>query len=230
MRSILKLSDFSATGRRTDEKKIDCRYRFNRNRSSGTRAFPSEAAGLPESVAIILVFLLPVTYFLHILEEFALPGGFAEWNKAYRPKFAQAMTSRPLQGQRHPGNCGCLVPLGVFDYVGGYSFWGFGHGMLSCLSWCSMPFTIFEVQFVQTSIVPAWRLVLCSMFLLPSLPLRTSWRRARWISFHSLSALPSDRCSSLFSIISKSAATKKRVSQARSTIGIAGQAAVISVM
>ena len=31
---------------------------------------------------------------LHITEEFFLPGGFAEWDRRYRPEFAGSITSR----------------------------------------------------------------------------------------------------------------------------------------
>jgi hypothetical protein len=31
---------------------------------------------------------------LHIVEEFFLPGGFAEWDRRYRPAFASSITSR----------------------------------------------------------------------------------------------------------------------------------------
>jgi hypothetical protein len=31
---------------------------------------------------------------LHIIEEFALPGGFAEWDRRYRPAFAASITTR----------------------------------------------------------------------------------------------------------------------------------------
>jgi len=31
---------------------------------------------------------------LHIVEEFLFPGGFAEWDRAYRPEFAKTITPR----------------------------------------------------------------------------------------------------------------------------------------
>ena len=36
---------------------------------------------------------------LHIIEEFFLPGGFADWDRRYRPAFARSITTRfPIFG------------------------------------------------------------------------------------------------------------------------------------
>jgi hypothetical protein len=81
--------------------------------------------GLPSHAALVLVFLLPVAFGLHVTEEFIFPGGAADWFKAYRPRYASAFTpsylfklnALPLVGS-------FLVCLGAFDYVGGFSFGG----------------------------------------------------------------------------------------------------------
>ena len=46
--------------------------------------------GLPAEIGVILVFLLPVTFGLHVFEEFIFPGGGVEWFKNYHPEYGQA--------------------------------------------------------------------------------------------------------------------------------------------
>ncbi len=36
----------------------------------------------------ILIWCLPISFCLHVCEEFILPGGFIKWYNNYRPKFA----------------------------------------------------------------------------------------------------------------------------------------------
>jgi hypothetical protein len=79
----------------------------------------------PDKIGLALVWLLPVTFGLHVGEEFVFPGGFSDWNKSYRPQFAGAMTpSYFFKVNAIPGVAAILTPLGVFDYVGGYTFAG----------------------------------------------------------------------------------------------------------
>jgi hypothetical protein len=92
---------------------------------------------IPDKIGLTLIWLLPVTFGLHVCEEFVLPGGFSDWNKSYRPQFAGAMTPSYLfKVNAIPGVATILTPLGVFDYVGGYSFGGIRswHAFLSILA------------------------------------------------------------------------------------------------
>jgi hypothetical protein len=91
----------------------------------------------PDKIGLTLVWLLPVTFGLHVGEEFVLPGGFSDWNKSYRPQLAGAMTPSYLfKVNAIPGVAAVLTPLGVFNYVGGYSFAGIRawHVFLSVLA------------------------------------------------------------------------------------------------
>ncbi len=42
----------------------------------------------------LLFWLLPLAAALHLVEEFAVPGGFPSWYRAYRPRRAASMTAR----------------------------------------------------------------------------------------------------------------------------------------
>ena len=48
--------------------------------------------GLPAKTGVSLVFFLPITFGLHVFEEFIFPGGANEWFKTYRPQYAEAYT------------------------------------------------------------------------------------------------------------------------------------------
>jgi len=79
----------------------------------------------PSTTALAIIWLLPVAFGLHVIEEFALPGGFAEWYRGYRPQWAKRITTGYLLRINVVGAAACLLmPLGAFDYRGGYSFGG----------------------------------------------------------------------------------------------------------
>lgn len=44
-------------------------------------------------ISSLLVWALPISFCLHVMEEFLLPGGFIEWYHRYRPKFARVKPS-----------------------------------------------------------------------------------------------------------------------------------------
>lgn len=46
-----------------------------------------------DKITALLLWLLPISLSLHVVEEFFLPGGFIEWYHSYRPKFAKTKTS-----------------------------------------------------------------------------------------------------------------------------------------
>ncbi|HUM06962.1 MAG TPA: HXXEE domain-containing protein [Terriglobales bacterium] len=79
----------------------------------------------PSKTAVVLIWLLPIAFGLHVAEEFALPGGFGEWYRGYRPQWALRITPSYLLRVNVVGGAACLLmPLGAFDYRGGYSFGG----------------------------------------------------------------------------------------------------------
>jgi hypothetical protein len=47
--------------------------------------------GLPTKAGIVLVWLVPMAFGLHVAEEFAFPGGYPNWYKACSPKLAEAL-------------------------------------------------------------------------------------------------------------------------------------------
>ncbi len=53
---------------------------------------------------------------LHIVEEFFLPGGFAEWDRAYRPEIAASITKR-----FHIGINALLLGVGLMVGVAGFT-------------------------------------------------------------------------------------------------------------
>jgi hypothetical protein len=81
--------------------------------------------GLPDKYGVILAFLLPITFGLHVFEEFVFPGGMEDWMKSYRPQLAGAVTQSYLfKINAIPLVASLLVSLGVFNYLGSYSFGG----------------------------------------------------------------------------------------------------------
>jgi len=85
----------------------------------------SRAQVFPSKTALVLIWLLPVAFGLHVAEEFALPGGFGDWYRGYRPQYAARITPSYLLRVNVVGGAACLfMPLGAFDYRGGYSFGG----------------------------------------------------------------------------------------------------------
>lgn len=81
--------------------------------------------GLPAKIDVVLVFLLPITFGFHVFEEFTFPGGGTDWFKAYHPEYIEAFTDPYFfKINAIPLVLSVLVSLGVFNYVGSFSFWG----------------------------------------------------------------------------------------------------------
>ena len=80
---------------------------------------------IPTPIGVLLVFLLPITFGLHVCEEFIFPGGGSEWFKLYHPEYAKAYTEPYfLKVNVFPLVLSVLVSLGSFDYRGAFSFFG----------------------------------------------------------------------------------------------------------
>ncbi len=46
---------------------------------------------VPDKIGVTLVWLLPISLGLHVVEEFFFPGGLMQWDKDYRPQFEPAL-------------------------------------------------------------------------------------------------------------------------------------------
>lgn len=81
---------------------------------------------LPSTLGVVLVFLLPIIFGLHVAEEFIFPGGGPEWFTIYRPQYAEAHTeSYFFRVNAIPLVLVTLASFGAFTYIGGsFSFWG----------------------------------------------------------------------------------------------------------
>jgi len=79
---------------------------------------------VPDNLGLLLVFLLPIAFGLHVTEEFIFPGGFVPWDNIFRPKYTETPASYYVKVNAIPGIASFLVALGAFDYVGHYSFFG----------------------------------------------------------------------------------------------------------
>jgi hypothetical protein len=81
--------------------------------------------GLPPKTGVVLVFLLPITFGLHVVEEFIFPGGGREWFKEVHPDQTEAYTDSYLfKVNAIPLGLAFLVTLGTFDFAGRFGFWG----------------------------------------------------------------------------------------------------------
>jgi len=89
--------------------------------AAGLALFPRLGV-VSDGFGAALVWLMPLAFALHVAEEFAWPGGFAEWYVAYRPRFASAFSpAYAFRVNAYPGAAAVLVSLGVFDYRGAFS-------------------------------------------------------------------------------------------------------------
>lgn len=80
---------------------------------------------IPDRLSLILAFSFPVAFALHVTEEFVFPGKGEDWFRLYRPELASRYTEAYFVKVNAIGvACAALVPLGLFDYRGGYSFGG----------------------------------------------------------------------------------------------------------
>lgn len=79
---------------------------------------------MPDKIGVLLVLLLPITFGLHVTEEFIFPGGFIGWDNIFRPRYTDTPASYYVKVNAIPGIASLLLALGSFDYVGNYSLPG----------------------------------------------------------------------------------------------------------
>jgi hypothetical protein len=86
---------------------------------------------IPDRSALILAYLFPIAFSLHVVEEFLLPGKGEDWFRLYRPRFAPRYTEAYFVKINAIGFAGAaLVPLGLYDYRGEYSLGGIFGNMI----------------------------------------------------------------------------------------------------
>ncbi len=66
---------------------------------------------------------LPAVAIAHVVEEFALPGGFAAWYALYRPETAASFTRGFAVGINALLIAACCVPLALGPTERGVAFW-----------------------------------------------------------------------------------------------------------
>ncbi len=80
---------------------------------------------LPAEFGVLLVFLMPITFGMHVFEEFIFPDGGSDWFKTNHPEHREAYTeSYFFKLNTITLILSVLVSLGAFNYAGGFSFWG----------------------------------------------------------------------------------------------------------
>jgi len=79
---------------------------------------------VPDALGILLVFLFPISFGLHVMEEFIFPGGFISWDNVFRPTYTDTPGSYYVKVNAIPGIATMLVALGAFDYAEKYSVFG----------------------------------------------------------------------------------------------------------
>ena len=88
-------------------------------------------AFVPDQRSVILAYLFPIAFSLHVLEEFVFPGNGEDWFRLYRPRFAHRYTEAYFVKVNAIGfAAAALVPLGLLDYRGGYSLGGIFGNMI----------------------------------------------------------------------------------------------------
>ena len=92
---------------------------------------------VPDKLGVLLVFLFPIAFGLHVTEEFVFPGGFISWDNVFRPKYVDTPGSFYVKVNVIPGVASVLAALGAFDYAGKYSFFGIRSWLafLSFMTW-----------------------------------------------------------------------------------------------
>lgn len=73
-----------------------------------------------DKIGISLIWLLPLVSCLHVVEEFGFPGGFVDWFKAYRPKFADINTSFAYYVKINT----VMIILAILAALGAHSYLG----------------------------------------------------------------------------------------------------------
>lgn len=97
-----------------------------------------DVGSFPSQTALIVVWLMPIVFGLHVFEEFGVPGGFEDWAASYRPVSAETMTRAHLWRANEIGGVAALgVTLSVFDYAGGFTAFG-------AYGWLMVLFTLTE--------------------------------------------------------------------------------------
>ncbi|MGZ7056526.1 MAG: HXXEE domain-containing protein [Candidatus Angelobacter sp.] len=79
---------------------------------------------VPDKVGVLLVLLLPITFGLHVTEEFIFPGGFISWDNIFRPKYTDTPGSFYVKVNAIPSVASVLIAVVAFDYAGKYSLFG----------------------------------------------------------------------------------------------------------
>ena len=80
---------------------------------------------VPDRQTLVLAYLFPIAFTLHVVEEFLFPGKGEDWLRLYRPHFAPRYTDAYFAKINAIGFAGAaLVPLGLLDYRSGYSLGG----------------------------------------------------------------------------------------------------------
>lgn len=86
---------------------------------------------IPDRRVLILAYLFPIAFTFHVVEEFVFPGKGEDWFRLYRPRFALRYTEAYFVKVNAIGFAGAaLVPLGLYDYRGGYSLGGIFGNMI----------------------------------------------------------------------------------------------------
>jgi hypothetical protein len=81
--------------------------------------------GLPPEMGVILVFLLPITFAVHVFEEFTFPGKGSDWFRAYHAEYDHVYNdSFFFKINAIPLVLSLLVTLSTFNFAGGFGFWG----------------------------------------------------------------------------------------------------------
>ena len=87
--------------------------------------FLLKQANLPPTFDLFLVFSLPISFGLHVVEEFFFPGGGSAWFALNHPEYSKAYTPAYFfKVNAIPLVLSLLVSLGTFDFAGGFAFFG----------------------------------------------------------------------------------------------------------
>jgi hypothetical protein len=80
---------------------------------------------MPPPLGLVLVFCLPITFGLHVIEEFIFPDGGPAWFRLARPQYVEAFTETYFfRINAVPLVLSFLVALGTLDFAGGFTFFG----------------------------------------------------------------------------------------------------------
>jgi Protein of unknown function with HXXEE motif len=72
---------------------------------------------------MILFWILPLSVLLHIIEEFAIPGGFREWYQKYNPSIAPSLTKGFLITVNTVLIIMCFIPVLIATNPQGVALW-----------------------------------------------------------------------------------------------------------